>query len=129
MGSFGSDAWLCCSWCDTPETISHHTDVDGIGFLCVGCLYYGPPHFEYLRDLLGPCFLSETTAKSMTVDHIIIKIAAFAYKPCEISEAEALQYGIYERHANDSEYEYECDVCNESWKGWTCQYCSKKHRR
>ena len=123
MGSYGDDEWLNRSWCATPEEVSYHTDIDGIGVLCLRCQYYGPPHFEYLRDLLGPCFLSGTTAKTMTVAHIIIKIAAFAYEPCTITEVKALHNGLSERYAN------ECDFCNNSWEGWICQYCLKKHQQ
>ena len=37
MGSYGNDVWLSCSWCATPETISYHKDVDGVGILCLNC--------------------------------------------------------------------------------------------
>ena len=66
MGSFGSDAWLGCSWCATPETINHHTDVDGVGvqagrarktkrypapIMCSGPekICYGPQLFWHIR--------------------------------------------------------------------------------
>ena len=57
----------------------------------------------------------------MTVEHIIIKIAAFAYEPCTITEEAALKNGF------TNEDDYECDFCDDSWKGWTCQYCTKRH--
>ena len=43
MGSYGNDVWLSCSWCATPETISYHTDVDGVGLLCERCYTPTPP--------------------------------------------------------------------------------------
>ena len=121
MGSYNHDQWLDCSWCAKPGKGSHYNDVDGIGLLCLRCQHHGPPHFEYLRDLLGPCFLSEITTSTMTVEHLVIKIAAFAYEPCTITEVAALEYGFTD------EDDYECDFCDNSWKGWTCQYCSKRH--
>ena len=69
MGSYGEDVCLDCSWCGKWEGSISHTDVDGIGLLCLRCKHFGPPHFEYLLGLL----------KDHLPERLVIKIAAFAY--------------------------------------------------
>ena len=109
MGSYGEDVWLDCYWCGKWERTSYHTDIDGIGLLCLRCKYYGPPHFEYLLGLLENRFS----------ERVIIQIAAFAYEPCAITEISALVHGF------TNEDDFECEFCDESWIGWYCQYCTK----
>ena len=118
MGSYDHKTRLDCSWCGKQERESFHKEIDGIGPLCLRCEHHGPPHFEYLLDLLGNRFPIATA--TATAERVIIKIAAFAYEPCTITEVSALENGF----ANEDDYE--CDFCDDSWKGWTCQYCLKR---
>ena len=120
MGSYGHNAWLDCSWCGKQERDSFHKEIDGVGLLCLRCEHHGPPHFEYLLDLLGNRFSVATATATTTAERVIIKIAAFAYEPCTITEVSALEHGF------TNEDDYECEFCDDSWKGWTCQYCSKR---
>jgi hypothetical protein len=109
MGSYGEDVCLDCSWCGKWEGSISHTDVDGIGLLCLRCKHFGPPHFEYLLGLL----------KDHLLERLVIKIAAFVYEPCAITEISALVHGF------TNEDDFECEFCDESWIGWHCQYCLK----
>ena len=79
------------------------------------------PTFRISARIVGTLFLLRNHNTTMTVEHIVIKIAAFAYEPCTITEEAALKNGF------TNEDDYECDFCNDSWKGWTCQYCTKRH--
>ena len=101
MGHYDRD-WMDCAWCGKWEEVDFHLDVDGVGVLCLNCYDHGPPHYEYLRGML----------KNHIPPHLVIKVAAFAYLPCAITEL-----------ALDIEDEFECDVCDESWLGWYCYQC------
>ena len=110
MGSYGEDVWLDCCWCGKWERTNYHTDIDGIGLLCLRCQHFGPPHFEYLLELF----------KNHLPDLLIIKTAAFAYEPCAITEIlSALEHGFV------NEDDLVCEFCDDSWIGWYCQCCLK----
>ena len=108
MGSYGHD-WIDCCWCGRWERTNYHTEVDGIGFLCPRCYHFGPPHFEYLLGLL----------ENHLTERLIIKIAAYAYEPCAITEISALAHGF------TNEDDFECEFCDDSWIGWNCRYWLK----
>ena len=97
MGSYGEDVWLDCCWCGKWERTSYHTDIDGIWLLCLRCQHFGPPHFEYLLGFLENHFS----------ERVIIKIAAFAYEPCAITEISALEHGFTNK--DDSACEFRDD--------------------
>ena len=124
MTSYDNDPWLICRWCGEWERNNYHTDMPGIGLLCLRCQHFGPPHFEYLLGLrINERLLLRTDAfakLAFTAHHLVIKIASFAYKPCAITELSALEYGF----ANKGELE--CEFCDKSWTGWDCRHCFKK---
>ena len=59
---------------DLPEDVPSLIDVDGIGVLCDPCVERGPPHYEYLKKILG--------AKLGDVANLVESIAEFAYEEC-----------------------------------------------
>ena len=124
MISYDDDSWLTCCWCGKWEKNNYHTDVVGIGALCLRCLHFGPPHFEYLLGLrINQRLLlrDDIFAKiAFTAHHLVVKIAAFVYKPCTITQLTAFENGS----ANKGEHE--CEFCDESWTDWECPYCTKK---
>ena len=106
MGSLGADDWLDCTWCGKWETNIYLLDCDFVGgVLCPRCYWDGPPHFAYLRGMLHTRF----------PDKRIDRIATFAYKGCAFHELAASQ---------EHEDVLICPLCNPSWLGWHCQFCS-----
>ena len=116
-----SYGWMRCAFCNlwdkTDFFITRRGEMQentytpryGPNFLCIKCFWYGPPHNKYLVGLL-----KNTTLPT----HAINNIACHAYRPCGIRDC---KYDIF-----DSEYEYECDFCDDSWVGWKCYYCGNQ---
>ena len=110
--------WMRCVYCNiwdktdffiTRRGEMHentYTPRYGPNFLCMRCFRNGPPHNKYLIGLLKNTTLST---------NLINKVAYYAYQPCAIQEC---KYDVF-----DSEYEYECDFCDDLWAGWKCLYC------
>ena len=117
---YNNNPWSTCNWCSEWERNSYHIEVIGIGKLCLRCLHFGPPHFEYLlglrinhRLLLREDAFAKLT---FTAHHLVVKIASFAYKPCTITQLSAIRYGI----VDDSENK--CKFCDKLWTGWKCPH-------
>ena len=92
-----------CECCGKPEEERFLLDVDGVGILCTRCYDDGPPHYKYLRQML----------KNHMPPYIAIKVAAFAYLPCALTEL-----------AWKDEEKIECGSCDESWLGWYYYRCN-----
>ena len=116
-----SYGWMRCAFCNlwdkTDFFITRRGEMQentytpryGPNFLCMKCFRDGPPHNKYLTGVL-----KNTTLPT----HAINNIACYAYRPCGIRDC---KYDIF-----DSEYEYECDFCDDSWAGWKCYYCGNQ---
>ena len=110
--------WMRCAFCNkwdkTDFFISRrcemqentYTPRNGPNFLCQKCYWLGPPHYKYLNGLFKRLNIPK---------HVVNNIARLAYRPCGIR---ICKYDIF-----DSDYEYECDFCDESWIEWKCYYC------
>ena len=80
----------------------------GPNFPCARCFWNGPPQFKYVTGML----------RNLLPLHVVTNIACYAYRSCAIQDC---KYDIF-----DSENEYECDFCEESWAGWKCYYCGSQ---